>query len=111
MREKGTLLFPATRHDPSNATLIERIGISPAGAYITHRHRSSLWSKSLVIFELHGSFDENYSPTRAYTNSHSDPTVESPPPDHKISIPLDWGELLRRSLVRRSRMFGRGGMS
>jgi len=35
-----TLLFPATKHDPSKARLTERIGVLPAGVLITCRAKS-----------------------------------------------------------------------
>lgn len=54
-------MFPATRHEPSEARLIERIGVSPAGVYSAH----------IVSAELR--FERDYIPIHEYKYSRIDP--------------------------------------
>ena len=60
-----TLLLPATKHDPSKATLTDRIGISPAGASVPSRIRKT-----------DGTQQDNDLPAQACMYFRRDPTGE-----------------------------------
>ena len=85
------MLFPATKHDPSEAMVTERIGTSPAGAWARVRKNKSMEpgrnAGKTVGWNSLNPIDRRFL---------RGPTVLCYLPDHRKLIPLGSDECTRR---------------